>query len=94
MKWVGKKHFLGTILDPKDENLVIHVVSLAIFDINRNHFLGNAERVCLQVDETSIIVSFQYSQLAVPDFSPELAANVSEYIEINNHAINFIDNKE
>ena len=78
---VRKKEFAAATLDPKYETLVIHVTSLSSIPLNAKPQISG-----LITKEVSTKISTEYSDF-VDIFSPDLASELSEYTDINDHAI-------
>lgn len=89
VKLIKEKEFVVVALDRDDEIFVIYVLSLIGYDIHLFHW---ASIVSLKTNEISIAVPTQYTDF-VDVSSPELAAKLLEYIEINYYTIELIDDK-
>ena len=90
---IGKKEFVAVALDPGHETFVVHVASLESpssiqeDDVNPSY---RAQIAALVANETSTFVSTKYFDF-VDVFSLELASKLLEYTEINDHAIELVD---
>ena len=71
---------------------VIHVVALNINLGDEVCFSKKAQMAYLKVDEVPIKVLSKYADF-INLFLSKLAAELLEYIKINNHAIKFVDNQ-
>ena len=94
---VGKKEFAAAVLDPESETFVVHIVSLSsdaspsfsLLELNvhpsrRPHVSG------LIAEEASTKILAKYSDFA-DVFSPDLASELPEHTEINDHAIKLVN---
>ena len=94
VKLIGKKKFAATILDPRYETFVVYIASLESPSNNQErniHLFRKVQIAALVANNTLTSISTEYSNFA-DDFSPKLVSNLSEYIGINNHAIELVDN--
>lgn len=87
---IRKKEFVTTAFDPEDEIFVVHLV----FFVSSNdvYLFYRVQIVSLKIDEVLITVPTKYSDFA-NIFSPGLAVELSEYMEMNDHVIELIDGK-
>lgn len=89
---VGKTRFVTAVLDlKKNKTFVVYVVFFAFFD--EIHFSYKAQIALLKVAGALITVFSEYFNYT-DVFSPGLVEELLKYIEINNHAINFVDTKQ
>lgn len=88
---IGKKKFVAAAFDPENEIFVVYVMFFAIS--NEIHPFYIAQIALLNIDEAIIIIPPKYFDF-VDIFFPELAVELPEYMEINNHIINLIDGKQ
>lgn len=84
---VWNKEFATAALDSEDEILILHIASFGIF--NAVYPLCKT----MIIDITSTTIFPKYSNFA-DVFFLNLVAELSEYTEINIHAINLINSKE
>ena len=96
----GKKEFATTALDPESETFIVHVASLSsdaspssspleldVHPSRRPHVSG------LIAEEAPTKVSAEYSDFA-DVFSPDLASELPEHTEINDHAIELVNGQQ
>ena len=88
---VGKKEFAASTLDPKYETYVVHVASLnstplLTLDV---HLSWKPQISGLIAEEVPTKVSIKYLDFA-DVFSPDLAFELPEHIEINDYAIKLV----
>lgn len=87
---VGTKEFSAVDFNPKDKIFLFHKASLTIF--HEVYLFRRAQIALLKLDKTSTTVLPEYSNF-VDIFSLKLIAELLEYTEINNHAIDLINDK-
>lgn len=87
---IRKKKFVTAALDWGDEVFVVHLASFNS-DINI-HPSCSVLITLLKIDETPTAIPSEYANFA-DIFSSDLITELSEYIKINNHAINLIEDK-
>ena len=90
---MGKKEFAATALDPEHETYVVHVASLSSISLVASldvHPFRRPQISGLIAKKTPTKVPTKYSDF-VDIFSPNLASELPEHIEINNHAIELVD---
>ncbi len=87
---IGKKEFAVTALNPKYEAFVVHVATLSVNSGDEVHPSRRAQIAHLKADEAPIKVPSKYTDFA-DVFSPKLAIELSEHTEINDHAIELVN---
>ena len=90
---VGKKEFAATFLDPGHGTFVIHITSFeSPSNIQKDDVYSScrAQIAALVANKAHNSILTEYSDFA-DIFSPELASELPEHIEINNHAIELVD---
>ncbi len=90
---IGKKEFATAALDPKHEAFVIYVATLSVNAGNEVHPSKRAQIAHLKVDEAPTKVPSKYADF-VDVFSPKLAIELPEYIGINDHVIELVDDQQ
>ncbi len=86
----GKKDFAAGALDSEHKVFVVYVVTLSIDSGDEVHPLRRAQIAHLKADEAFSEVPSKYADF-VDVFFPKLAAKLSEHTEINDHAIELVD---
>ena len=88
---VGKKEFAAATLDLGHETFVVHVVFLESPRQEGNvHPSCRVQIAALVANKAPTLIPTEYSDFA-DVFSPKLALELSEHTEINDHAIEFVD---
>ena len=90
---IRRKEFAAAAFDPEYETFVVDVAFLESPSSTQEgdvHPLCRAEIAALVANEVPISISTKYSDFA-DIFSPELASKLPEYTEINDHAIELVD---
>ena len=91
---VGKKEFAAAALDPGHETFVIHVASLESPSQEGDvHSSRRAQIAAFVANDAPTSIPTEYSDFA-DVFSPELASELPEHTEINNHAIKLVDDEQ
>lgn len=92
MKQIGKKEFAVQVFDLDYKVIIVYITTLNIsFDIkNIVYSLQKAEITHLKVDKAALKIPSKYTGFA-DIFSPKLAIESSKYTDINNHAIELMD---
>ncbi len=90
---IEKKEFLAGAFDLDYETFIVHVAVLNIsFNVSdKVHPSQTAQITHLKADEALIEVSSKYADFA-DVFLPKLATELSKHTNINNHALELIDN--
>lgn len=88
---VEKKEFKDIILNLEDEIFVVHIAFFAIF--NNVYLFCRVKIALLNVNEALIIIFPEYYNF-INIFFLELIVKLSEHIEINNYAINLVNDKQ
>ena len=81
---MGKKEFAAAVLDPRHETFVVHITSLNFTPLDRPQISG------LIAKEAPTKVPAEYSDFA-DVFSPDLASKLPKHIEINDYAIELVE---
>ncbi len=92
-RWVElirKKEFTTAALNPEHEAFVVHVATLSVDSGDKMHPSRRAPIAHLKADEAPTEVSSEYADFA-DVFSPKLAVELLEHTEINDHAIELVD---
>lgn len=89
---VEKKEFAATALDPENETFVIYIATLTSSSSDVHHSC-RVQVVFLKTDEALTAILNKYIDF-VDVFLPDLAAELLEYIGINDHAISLINGKQ
>ena len=95
---VDKKEFAATALNLESGIFIVHITSLSSNALPSSSPL-NVYPSCrpqisgLIIEEAPTKVSIEYLDFA-DVFSPDLASKLSEYTEINNHAIELVDSQQ
>ena len=93
---VGKKEFAAAALDPGHETFVVHI---AFFESPSNtqeadvHLSCRVQIAALVANKALISILTQYSDF-VNVFSLELASNLLEHNEINDHTIKLVNDQQ
>ena len=88
---VGKKEFAAAALNPGHETFVVYVASIeSLSQEDDVHPSCRAQIAALVANEDLTSIPTEYSNFA-DVFSLELASKLPEYTEINDHAIELID---
>ncbi len=90
---IGRKRFAIATLDPDYKAFVIHIVALNVSLNNKVQFSKKAQIVHLKADEASIKVPSKYVDLE-DIFSPNLAMELLDNMDINNHTIELLDDQQ
>ncbi len=90
VKLIGKKVFAEATLDPKHEAFVVHIAAFSVDSDDEMHPSRRVQIAYLKADEVPTKVLGKYADFA-DVFSPKLAVELSEYMEIKDHAIELID---
>lgn len=90
---VGKKEFIATILNPKDEALLIHITSILSISLDLVHPFYKVQILFLKADKASIAILFKYTDF-MDVFSPDLTTEFLEHTGINHYAIKVIKSKQ
>ena len=85
-----KKEFAAAALDPKHEALVVHLTALNVDLDNEVHPSKKAQIAYFTADEIFTKVLNEYADFA-DVFFPKLAVELPKYMEINDYAIELID---
>ena len=87
---IGKKEFAAATLDPKHKAFVVHVAALSVDLSNEVHLSKKTQIAHLKANEAPTKVLSKYVDFA-DVFSPKLAAELPKHTEINDHAIELVD---
>ncbi len=87
---IRKKEFAAAALDLEHEAFVVHVAALSVDSGDEVHLSKRAQRAHLKADEAFTEVPSEYADFA-DVFSPKLAAELPKHTEINDHAIELVD---
>ncbi len=90
---IGKTEFTAVALNPEYEAFIVHIAALSINSGDEVYLSKKAQIAHLKVDVAPSKVPSRYADFA-DVFSPKLAAELSEYIGINNHTIELVDDRE
>ncbi len=90
---IEKKEFTVAALDPENEAFIVHVAALSIDLGDELHHLKRVQIAHLKADEAPTKVLSEYADFA-DVFSPKLAAKFPEHTEINDHAIELVDDRQ
>ncbi len=90
VKLIRNKEFTTAALDPEHEAFIVHVATLSVDSSNEVHPSKRAQIADLKADEASSGIPGEYGNFA-DIFSPKLAAELPEHTEINDHAIELVD---
>ncbi len=90
---IGKKEFTAAALDPEYEAFIVHVAALSIDLGDEMHPSKRVQIAHLKADEAPTKVPSKYADFA-DVFSPKLTAELPEHTEINNHAIESVDDQK
>ena len=87
------KEFTAAVLDWEHEVFIVHVAALSV-DLNDEVYLSKKAQIAhLKADEVSIKVPSWYADFT-DVFSPNLATELFEYMRINDHAFELVDNEQ
>lgn len=87
---IGEKKYASTALNKKDETFVVYMTALNIIDLNIHP--SQKARISL-LDVKKITIPFKYANYT-NIFSLDSMVELLEYISINNHSIDLINNKQ
>ena len=94
---MGKKEFVAVALDPKSETFVVHIASLGFNVLPSSsllkldvHLFWRPQISGLITEKAFTKVLAKYSNFA-DVFSSDLTSELSKQTEINNHAIELVD---
>ena len=90
---IGKKEFAAAALDQEHEAFVVYIATLSVDLGDEMHSLRKAQIAHLKADKAPSKVPSKYANFA-DVFSPKLAAELLEYTEINDHAIELVDDQQ
>ncbi len=90
---IGKKEFTVAALDSEHEAFIVHLAALNVNPGDEIHPLRGAQIAHLKADEAPTKVPSEYADIA-DVFSPKLAAELPEYMRINDHAIELVDDRQ
>ncbi len=93
VKLIGKKEFAAAALEPEYKVFVVHIAVLSINLGDEVHPSKKAQIAHLKVDKALSKLPSEYTDF-VDVFSLKFAAELLEHIEINNHAIELVDNQQ
>ncbi len=93
VKLIGKKEFVAAVLDPEHEAFVVHVAALGVDSGDEMHPSKIAQIAYLKVDEAPSKMPSKYADFA-DVFLPKLTAEHPEHMEINDHAIKLVHNRQ
>lgn len=84
---MGKKLFLATTLDSKEEIFIVHTAALAISDTRKIHSSYKVQTISLQVNKALTTVYLKYSDFT-DGFSLTPTTKLPNHTRINNNFIN------
>ncbi len=87
---IGKKEFAAIVLDPEYKTFIVHRAALSIDSGDEIHLSKRAQIAHLKADKAPSEVLGKYADFA-DNFSPKLAVELPEHTEINNHAIELVN---
>ena len=87
---IGKKDFPAAVLDPEHEAFVVHITALSVNSSDEIHPLRRAQIAYLKTGKAPSKVLSKYADFA-DIFFPKLAVELPKHIEINDHAIELVD---
>ena len=87
---MGKKEFAAAALNPEHKAFIVYVAARSVDLGDKMHHSKRAQIAHLKADEAPIKVPSEYTNFA-DIFSPKLAAELLKHMEINDHAIELID---
>ncbi len=90
---IGKKEFAAAALDLEHEAFVVHVAALSVDSGDEVHPSRRAQIAHLKADEAPTKVLSEYTDIA-DVFLPKLAIELSEHTGINDHAIEWVDDRQ
>ena len=92
---IGKKEFAAAALDLNHHAFVVHVAALNISSDSdaEVHPLRRVQRAHLKADEAPTEVPSEYADFA-DVFSPKLAVELPKHTDINDHAIELVDDRQ
>ncbi len=90
---IWKKEFAAATLDTNYEAFVVHIAALSVDSGDKMYLSRRAQIAHLKADEASTKVPSKYADFT-DVFSPKLAVELLEYIEINDHAIELVDDQQ
>ncbi len=88
---IEKKEFTVAVLDSEDKAFVVYLAALSIESSDEMHLSKTAQIAHLKVDEAPTKMPVEYTDFA-DIFSPKLGAELPEYMEINDYAIELVNN--
>ncbi len=80
-------------LDPKHKAFIVHVAALSVALGDEMHPLKRAQIAHLKADEAFTKIPSEYDDFT-DVFSPKLDVELPEHIEINDHAIELVDDTQ
>ncbi len=87
---IGKKEFIAAAFDPKHEAFVVHVAALSVDSGDEVYPSRRTQIAHLKANEAPTKVLREYVDFA-DVFSPKLAVELPEHTEINDYAIELVD---
>ncbi len=87
---IRKKEFAAAILDLEHEDFIVHIAALSVDSGDEVHPSRRAQIAHLKADDVPNKVPCEYADFA-DVFSPKLAVELPEHTEINDHAIELVD---
>lgn len=90
---MGKKVFTTVALHLEDEAFIVHIVFLAIFDINKVYPSHKLPIAILKVNKALTTITTEYSNF-VDVFSPKVTGKLPKYTKMNNYTINLVNGQE
>ena len=88
---IRKKEFTVAVLDPEYETFVKHIAAFSVDLKNDVHLSKKAQIIHLKANKAPIKISSKYADFA-DVFSRKLTVELLEHTEINDHAIELVDN--
>ena len=80
-------------LDLEHKTFIVYVIAISIKSDNEVHPLKRAQIAYLKTDKTLFEMFSKYTDF-VDIFSPKMVAKLLEYMKINNHTIELINNQQ
>ncbi len=93
IKLIGKKEFAAAAFDSEHKVFVVHIAALNVNSGDEVHPSRGAQIAHLKVDEAPTEIPSEYTDFA-DIFSSKLAIELPEHTEINDHAIELVDDRE
>lgn len=87
---IEKKEFTAIAFNLYNEIFIVYIISIASLDLI--HLFYKAPRASLKVDEALTVILFKYAHFT-NSFSLILKAKFLKHIWVNNHVIEFINDK-